>query len=512
MFLKMNSSLSYYSDKSLSINKVITVTLLFFIISLIGIIYHEFWLDESHNFLLARDSNSLSDLLYNSRYEGQPQLWNYFIHIITRFSNSPFYMQLLHIIISAVTVFIFLKKAPFQFWFKIAFILSYFTLYEYNIISRNYNLGVLFLFICCTLYEKRKEYFTLFCFFLALSSNTHSLFVIASGALLFSIFIEQIVKFKNITSVLKNYWKGYLVFLIGVFISFWQIIPESDTLFFDRIDYSNIYEIAKSGMSLFKALFPIVDFSETHYWNRFYLIEHFKFLSFFLGIIVWIIPLLLFNKNKYVLLYIYTVLLGFIIFMYVTQMYGTRYNGLLFIVLIVGLWILPYKKDDPFYKKDISRYNSKIITLLMSVQVIAGVLAYTLDIKNTFNHGENVAKYIQDNNIPLKQIITNCESASINAFLPENLYNICHLKPQGFYLWNKNCELFDINLQESLIQTAFFQKTNQKTLFLILNDPLKLSNPIEIENNIYSFSVLNTFENSVKHNYYLYKVFKNESK
>jgi hypothetical protein len=136
-----------FTNKNLDVKTTLLITSLFFGVSFIGIYFHELWMDESHHFLLGRDSNSLSDLYKNTRYDGHPILWNYLLHIITRFSANPFYIQLLHIVISSSIAYIFLKKTPFKLWFKIAFLLSYFMLYEYTIISRNYNLGVLFLFL-----------------------------------------------------------------------------------------------------------------------------------------------------------------------------------------------------------------------------------------------------------------------------------------------------------------------------------------------------------------------------
>ena len=151
-----------YTYKNLTTKKTILITLLFFAISFIGIYYHELWMDESHHFLLGKDSVSFLDLFEKTRYDGHPIFWNYLIHLITRFATNPFYIQILHISISCFIVFVFFRKAPFKLWFKIAFALSYFMLYEYTVISRNYNLGVLFLFLSCIYYQKKEVNFTSF--------------------------------------------------------------------------------------------------------------------------------------------------------------------------------------------------------------------------------------------------------------------------------------------------------------------------------------------------------------
>jgi hypothetical protein len=460
-------------------------------------------MDESHHFLLSRDSNSFIDLFKNTRYDGHPILWNYLIHLITKFSTNPFYMQFLHISISSLVVFIFLKKTPFNTWFKITFLLSYFILYEYTVISRNYNLGVLFLFLACSLYSKKKANFTSFCLFLALSCNTHSIFIIVSTTLLFSVFVEQF--FKNEKEIFKYLWKGYTIFFVGVVIAFYQIIPPSNSIFFSNVDYAN--RILNSSMSLFKALFPVVDFTNLKYWNHFYFIEHFRFLSAIIGILVWVLPLLFFNKNKYILLFVYTTLLGFVAFEITTSRYGIRYNGLLFITFVVGFWMANTKENNSFIKMNLSQFNTKIIGFLMLIQASSGILAYSLDIKYTFNNGKKVAKYIKEQKLDLNTIMTACESASINAFLPENLYNLAYQKNQGYYLWNQNLTSFYKQTDEQIIDLGFQNNPSKKKLYFIVQELISVNS---IQEKKYKISLTKRFENAVKENYYLYLIEKNE--
>jgi hypothetical protein len=42
-----------------------TVALLFFILGLYIASFHEIWVDEAHHWLLAKESGSVSELLYN---------------------------------------------------------------------------------------------------------------------------------------------------------------------------------------------------------------------------------------------------------------------------------------------------------------------------------------------------------------------------------------------------------------------------------------------------------------
>src|SRR5690349_8080021 len=69
------------------------VMLAFGTLSLQGVYHHEIWLDEAHHWLLARDSDSFSNLVYHARYDGHPLLWNLILFALTRFTYDPFWMQ-----------------------------------------------------------------------------------------------------------------------------------------------------------------------------------------------------------------------------------------------------------------------------------------------------------------------------------------------------------------------------------------------------------------------------------
>jgi len=122
------------------------LTALYLTMGIIGILNHELWLDEAHHWLLARDSNTFTELVTQTRYEGHPILWNVLLYGLTRVSWNPLAMQLLHLAVATGAVFLFARKAPFTWLFKFLFVFGYFMVFEYALVSRNYILGILFLF------------------------------------------------------------------------------------------------------------------------------------------------------------------------------------------------------------------------------------------------------------------------------------------------------------------------------------------------------------------------------
>ncbi len=118
---------------------------------------HEMWRDEIQAWLLARDSASFFELFAHLKYEGHPGLWHLCLMPLSRITASPVIMQVFHLLIAGVTVYLFVRYAPFNWLQKFLFCFGYFVLYEYAVIARNYALGLLLLTFFCVLFRERYK-------------------------------------------------------------------------------------------------------------------------------------------------------------------------------------------------------------------------------------------------------------------------------------------------------------------------------------------------------------------
>ena len=118
---------------------------------------HEMWRDEIQAWLLARDSASFFELFAHLKYEGHPGLWHLCLMPLSRITASPVIMQVFHLLIAGVTVYLFARYAPFNWLQKFLFCFGYFVLYEYAVIARNYALGLLLLILFCVLFRERYK-------------------------------------------------------------------------------------------------------------------------------------------------------------------------------------------------------------------------------------------------------------------------------------------------------------------------------------------------------------------
>ena len=447
------------------------LTLLFFGVSYIGIQHHEFFIDEAHHWLLARDSNSISELIQNTRFEGHPLLWSLMLYAITRFTSDPFWMQFLHILISSSVVFLFLRKAPFNWIFKTLFIFGYFMFFEYNLISRNYSLGILFLFLACTIFKNREQKFTLICLYLALATNSHLLFSVIAFALFLILLFEQ---FQNKQFFKTQYLLGYFIFGLGLFSIYIQIHSTDSSWLLDPINKLPFQERITDGfVSFFKGIVTIPDFRTIHFWNSNLFVNLSKPIAGVFALLIYLLPLLLFFKNRKTLYFVYSGLIGAQIFFFVTQREAIRFYGMTYIIIIVALWIEHYYSSEDNKLKHV--LNSLKLTLLakptiytiLILQFCSGIYAYSMDYNYAFSSAKETISYIEKSDFNKIEIITvTCDGTLLSAYLEKKLYFLCDGSLQSFCHWDSSCAR-NVNQKKSVeMLTDYMNSRNNKVLFV----------------------------------------------
>ncbi|MEP7167875.1 MAG: hypothetical protein ABI855_00745 [Bacteroidota bacterium] len=492
----------------------------YFTLSFFGILHHEMWLDEMHHFLLARDSNSLSELYFNARYDGHPLLWNILLWIITRFTHDPFYMQLIHIVISTSAVIIFLRNAPFTDVFKTLFVFSYFIFYEYNIISRNYAISVLFLFIACSFLCSNKRKYHAILISLLLVSCTH-LFSLMCAASLFLVTIVLYLHDSDKKSSKVKFGILCLLFIIGFVFIFYSIIPPTDHFLkqYDTDPYLSLKRIGKAFSIFFKGLFHIPDFFKYHFWNTNLLVDISKNFSIIPSLLCFVVPLILFYDKPLSLLvfYLSSILIAVFIF-WSPIIAGVRYFGYIFLLIIISLWLSEYTRTENLFfseelSKKISKFNLRFkipfIYAIIFVQVISAGIAYSLDIANPFSEGKDVAKFILKNNLKEKIIVVSNQSSGppISGYLDKKIFYPETNQFGSFCKWNTNPFVID---NATLISRL--SELNEDDFVLVMNDTI-FSSKVNSESMVFSnekikIFYLSKFDEGIvrSENYWLYEV------
>lgn len=440
------------------------LTLLYFIVSLVGIIHHELWLDESQHWLLARDSNSFSDFMHNIRFEGHPILWDSLLFLITRFTHNPFGMQLLHILIATLTVFVFLRKAPFSKVFKALFIFGYFMIFEYDVISRNYILGILFLFLACSAFKDREKKFTLLCLYLALAANVHLIFaVVAIGMFSTLVFERFINKPPRVTSPRSV---GYIVFTLGMAAVFFLIAKTEGGWLFDTIKGIPWEEkFTKGYISIFKGLITVPDFREIHFWSTNLLVNISKPVAGILGLLAWLLPLFLFFRNRTILFFVYITLIGIQVFFFITQRAAVRFDGIAYLIIIMALWLENYSPAEKMVSAAWQNKKAIVVYGILSIQFVSGITAYSMDYIYPFTAAKDVASFLKRENLENEKIVTlTCDGTMISPYLERKIYFLSENSEHSYCDWTTGKGIFTKDDIEKML-TEYVTK-NGNIIFL----------------------------------------------
>lgn len=403
------------------------LTLVYFVVSFIGLLHHEIWFDEAQAWLIARDSISLADLFHNLRYEGHPFLWHFLLFGITRFTADPFWMQFLHTLLATTTVFVFLKNAPFNWIFKILFIFGYYMLFEYNAIARSYILGVLLLFLACSLYKQRQQKFLLLALLLALASNVHLFFGVVAACFFLILIYEN--SFENKLLTTPNYAIGIAVFALGFFALICQVITPDDNSFFASKSQIPLTErIMQSSSFLLKGLVNIIDFRTLHFWNTNLLVNSSKPIVLLISVFLGLLPLLLFYKRRKLLFFVYGSFLGMFLVFFIARVAGARFNGIAFLVVIMALW-MGYPNSNRF-----SKFSTVFVYCILLIHLFSGIYAYTMDFKYPFFSSNPLVNYIKDNHLDKKEIAAiSYEGVTLSAMLQRKVFFLSRNQLQSFY-------------------------------------------------------------------------------
>jgi hypothetical protein len=419
----------------------ICVVCIFAFLSLFGILHHEIWLDEAQHWLLARDSNSLADLWKNTRYEGHPLLWNLILYGITRFTYDPLWMQLAHWSISVIAVAVFIFSSPLPRRWNVLFVFGYFMLFEYTMLSRNYSLLILFFFLSLRFYVSSR--YIMLGISLFLLSNTHLFGLIMAGwlaiiILLFDTFNDQLPVAESRSRKLALF-----IFLAGALLSLAQISPPGDSPFLPSISTLFSHTGIERLLAVFlKAFFPIPDIFNYHFWNSNILTGMSKILAGIVSVVVIFVTVgIAADSRKSLILFLGTSIsiIAVVITLYPASIVqASRHFGLIFIVLIGSIWIGVRERETRYLNYLSPKRKTVLVTSFLLVQVVAGCIAFYLDLKRPFSESRNVASFLEKNNFLDSPILTfQAPIPTISCYAKQKTYTIPSGERSSFFSWHK---------------------------------------------------------------------------
>ncbi len=462
--------------------------------------FHEPWRDELQSWAIAKESHSLSQLLYFSRYEGHPSAWYFLLFSITRLSADFQAVQWFHAGIMAMVAALILWKSPFTRLQKILVISGYFFLYEYGTLARNYAIGILLACcFCILLKDVKKQWLTLIaCLFAMMQCNVFA--AMLACAFFCPLFFSGGKIARENRHFLLPYFAGALIFVAGFILAAFDMQPPADTTFMPEWTWEKP-ALERALGSFFHAFAPVpkleIDFWNSHILASFVHPEWLPKIEAALGILLFVICIFTLRKCPAALVFFMLSVAAITVFLSVKYAGFMRHHGHYFLAYFFAQWMKNRTAEHQFGGTVLP---GKFFTLILTLHFLAIIPAAYFDIKYPFSQSQNIAAYLR-NNYPDRQLVGHFDYATspVSFHLGQPIYYPNAGKEGTYILWNTermNREVPDVTL---IINDLCRQKGD----FLLVT-----SYPIPLEKRGNSIRLIRSFAPAIvpSETYYLHEV------
>jgi hypothetical protein len=369
------------------------VTLAFALLAGIGLARHEMWRDEMQAWLIPAGSATPAELIHNLRYEGHPALWHLLLWMVTRFTLRPEAMQVLHLAISTAAVFLFARYAPFSRPVRALFALGYFPLYEYTVISRNYGLGMLLLFLACALFPTRRRSYLPLAGVLALLANANPYAWLLALACAGTLVLEALWDRELRAGAARrpgDALLSLLLFGVAAAVAMAQMIPPPDGQFamswFLTLRAPRIFRVLAT---VARAWLPVPNPTESTAWNT-NLLWHLKNgVTALIAVALIAAAVAVLRRSRTALVLYLSGTAALLGFSYVKYLGYTRHHGAHFLLLLACLWIARQERGKESPRGD------RLLAVLLAVHVLAGAWVYGQDLVRPFSTARAAAAFLR---------------------------------------------------------------------------------------------------------------------
>lgn len=477
--------------------------LLFFCFLLLSgflLLVHEPWRDELQSWDLARQSHSLAELFYNSRYEGHPAAWYLILFSITRFTWEFAVVQWFNWLLMTVAVALFIWRSPFSLLQKSLGVFGYFFLYEYTILARNYALGVLAAFLICTLLkDRRKNWFWIHAgLFLLLQCNVFS--AILATAVFVPLWISGLKILQTDKLFARKFIAGSLTYLTGAALSAMDMMPPAGSAFMPEWKWA-APEILQAAGAFVHALLPVpewrIDFWNSHFLSSLVTGEKLLWLEGGLAVLLLAACVWVLRTSRFALVFFLLAVAAICVFLSVKYVGFLRHHGHYYLALVMALWIT--KLDNPARR---DRVGDGFFTFLLAVHVLAAWPAIFFDKNHKFSQSAEVAGFILKNKLETMFIAGHFDysTSPVSFHLNRPIYYPNAEKAGTFIIWSD--ERFTRPVDD-IIKTANEIYQEKRVPFLLLT-----SYPLLPEKAGICFHLLKEFSPSIvkTESYWLYEI------
>ncbi len=409
---------NYFKNIFQQKNKLILifVFLIYLAITLFASLKHQPWRDEAQSWLIARDLSPLG-IIRQMPYEGTPPLWH-LINYPFAASGAPYSIEfIINYLFAAAAIFLLLFFSPLPKPVKILLPLSYYFLFEYSVIARNYSLIILSLFAVASFYQWRFKRPLLYAASIALLAWS-GIQTFATAALLTLFFIIEALQNKHEE---RRYLAAIIIMLLFLLSVILILLPYPDQLY-DNLKFNGLNYLARAvSVSLLPYFFdvfipPIYPWIISILWLALipFIIKTRTARLIILGSFLWMMFIIAFKNFGYL-----------------------RHYGLFLIMFVFAWWLDIYYRTKKEKRGSLSRF----IALTFFLVCLAGNAAYSAyyyyDTRETnYSGAKEMANYLIKNNLVNEEIATypTIAGSALLPFLPGKKFFQMELGEMGTYV------------------------------------------------------------------------------
>lgn len=370
-------------------------------------VFHELWFDEAQAWIIAKDA-PLFDIIFKiPHYETHPPLWHLILCIPAKagFPYEPS-MKVIQILTAVFMIAVLEFKSPLPNVIKVILPFTYWTAYQYGVISRPYALFAAMLFICASLYMERDKRPVLYCLFLGLLCLTSLYGLIVAAMIAAAWIIKLMLGYKG--QFIKKFFvenrarlislAALLLLGICVVLTVW---PKSDTAGM----LASALTPGKLGKCLMNAFFVIPSetfFSINTYPNNLILyidLEPLELIRCAVRSALVFFAVLALPVRKRRLLDSILPLGGFLV---IAALYSMVHHfGLFFVLAVYCIWIGHYGRERNEEEKPcvLAGVVTAVFMYMLIFPLLWTVMSARSEIIYNYDYGKDTAAWITENGL-----------------------------------------------------------------------------------------------------------------
>ncbi len=427
--------------------------------------------------LVAVESQNIFELWANNAPSGHPIFYPILIYISSIIYENPISMQFMQWLLAAISMFMFLRWAPFTKLQKALFAFGYFPFWEYCLISRHYVVIQLLSFLGVLLISQKKYSIIGMSFVIALLLNTHALAWSIAIGFCVSMIIDLACQKPNQNKL--GSFKSKIVYVVSLalvsfagWLSLNSLFQTSRNIDSTSVDLSFKSVLVALGKYLGGSILVIPDSSR---WLDLLAASSVSLL-FIIFTVIYIR-----NSIKALVFYLSSILSLLCFNSAIYSGAGSRHFGVYFIIFISSIWL--YRSDvaparstlsmqvqpSSVFAHKVKSNFSYFLVFILSIHFVAGIHRVSLDLVYPYSASKEVAEFIRKSryaNWPLFGT-RDVELASVSGYLGSSIY-YPELKRRGtFTEWiNRDSNL---RREDSLIYIKDYLKRHKSVdAFLVI--------------------------------------------